>query len=119
MGAPSMGAHLVCPTWVHTCGCKSRRKLVTTNEVKRNCMRATECGEEAWSVNHELMNKNCIEGDAKQGERARNREALVTKARQRRCGGCVMKVCVPYSGRSRLMPERATVKAGARSQQRS
>ena len=107
-----MGAHLVCPTWVHTCGCKSRRKLVTTNEVKRNCMRATECGEEAWSVNHELMNKNGIEGDAKQGERAMNREALVTKARQRRCGGCVMKVCVPYSGRSRLMPERATVKAG-------
>jgi len=23
-------------------------------------MRATECGEEAWSVNHELMNKNRI-----------------------------------------------------------
>jgi hypothetical protein len=50
----------VCPTWAHTCGCKSRRKLVTTNEVKRNCTRATECGEEAWSVNHEPMNKNRI-----------------------------------------------------------
>ena len=40
---------LVRPAWAHSCGCKSRRKLVTTNEVKRNCMRATECGEEAWS----------------------------------------------------------------------
>jgi len=58
------------------------------------------------------MNKNCIQGGAKQGERARNREALVTKTRQRRCGGCVMKVCVLYSGRSRLtfaaIPSRMT-----------
>jgi hypothetical protein len=44
-------------------------------------MRVTECGEEAWSINREPMNKNPIEGAAKQGERARNRETLVTKAR--------------------------------------
>jgi hypothetical protein len=25
------------PAWAHTCGCKSRRELITTNEVKRNC----------------------------------------------------------------------------------
>jgi hypothetical protein len=37
------------PAWAHTYGCKSRHKLVTVSEVKRNCMRATECGEEAWS----------------------------------------------------------------------
>ena len=37
------------PAWAQTCGCKSRRKLITANEVKRNCMRVTECGEEAWS----------------------------------------------------------------------
>jgi hypothetical protein len=83
--------------------------LITTNEVKRNCMRATECGKEAWSVNREPMNKNRIEGVAEQGERAKNREALVIKARWRRCGGCAMKECDPYLGRSRLMPERATV----------
>ena len=53
------------------------RKLITTNEAKRNCMRATECGKEAWSVNREPMNKNRIEGVAEQGERAMNREALV------------------------------------------
>jgi len=44
--------------------------------------------------NCEPMNKNCIEGAAKQGEWAKNRKALVTKARWRRCGGCAMKVCV-------------------------
>jgi len=49
------------------------------SEVKRNCMRATECGEEAWSVNHEPMDKNQIEGVADQGERARLRKAFVTK----------------------------------------
>lgn len=46
------------PAWAHACGCKSRRELVTTSEVKRNCVRATERGKEAWSVNREPMNKN-------------------------------------------------------------
>ena len=68
------------PAWAHACGCKSRCKLVTVSKVKRNCMRATECGKEARSVNREPMNKNRIEGAVKQGERARNRKALVTKA---------------------------------------
>ncbi|MEQ2073763.1 hypothetical protein UXJ23_17305, partial [Burkholderia cenocepacia] len=84
---------VVRPAWAYSCGCKSRHKLVTANEVKRNCMRATECGEEAWSVNREPMDKNCIEGAAVQGERATHREALVTKAKQRKCGGCAMKEC--------------------------
>ena len=82
------------PAWAHTCGCKSRCELVTVSKVKRNCVRVTERGKEAWSVNREPMNKNRIKGAAKQGERARNRKALVTKARRCRCGGCAMKVCV-------------------------
>jgi hypothetical protein len=82
------------PAWAHSCGCKSRRKLITANEAKRNCMRATECGEEAWSVNREPMDKNRIEGAAKQGERAWNRKALVIKARWRKSGGCAEKECV-------------------------
>jgi hypothetical protein len=65
------------------------------------------------------MDKNCIEGAANQGERARNREALVVKERWRKCGGCVMKECGPYLGTPRLMPERATMRIGAGSQQRS
>jgi hypothetical protein len=40
------------------------------------------------------MNKNCIEGVAEQGERAKGREALMTKAKRRKCGGCAMKECV-------------------------
>jgi hypothetical protein len=40
------------------------------------------------------MNKNRIEGAAKQGERASIREALVIKARRRKSGGCAEKECV-------------------------
>jgi len=82
-------------------------------------MRVTECGKEAWSINHEPMDKNRIEGVADQGERAQYREALVVKERWRRCGGCVMKECGPYLGTPRLVPERVTTKVGAGSQQRS
>ena len=71
------------------------------NEVKRNCVRATERGKEAWSLSCDPMDKNRTEGAAEQGERAMNREALVIKARQRNSGGC---------GVDRLSPcyERAT-----------
>ena len=55
------------------------------------------------------MDKNRIEGDAEQGERARDREALVTKARWRRSGGECSEGVRSYLGRSRLTPERATV----------
>ena len=51
---------IVRPAWAHSCGCKSRRKLITANEVKRNCVRVTERGEEAWSVICEPMDKNRI-----------------------------------------------------------
>ena len=85
---------LVRPAWAHSWRCKSSRELVTVSEVKRNCMRATECGKEARSVNCEPMNKNRIEGGADQGERAKDREAFVTKGRWRRSGGCAMKECV-------------------------
>ena len=68
------------PAWARFWRCKSSRELTTANEVKRNCARVTERGEEAWSVNREPMDKNRIRGGAEQGERARNREALVVKA---------------------------------------
>ena len=82
------------PAWAHPWRCKSSRKLVTVSEVKRNCTRVTECGKEAWSINCEPMNKNRIEGAAKQGEQAMNCKAFVTKAKWRRSGGCAMKECV-------------------------
>ncbi len=85
---------MVRPAWAHTCGCKSRCELVTVSKVKRNCVRVTERVKEAWSVNREPMNKNRIEGADEQGEWAVYHEALVTKAKRRRYGGCGMKVCV-------------------------
>jgi hypothetical protein len=39
------------------------------------------------------MNKNRIEGGAEQGERATDREALVTKGRGRKSGGRAVKEC--------------------------
>ena len=39
---------LVQPVWAHSYGHKSGRKLIMTSEVKHNCMRVTECEEEAW-----------------------------------------------------------------------
>jgi hypothetical protein len=61
----------------------------------------------------EPMNKNRIEGVAKQGERAIDREALVIKAGWRRSGGCAAKECVLTRGDlalclkgRRLLPER-------------
>lgn len=92
-GRPA-GAFSLCAQHGHTHGGKSRHRQVTANEVERNCMGATERGEEAWSVNRASMDKNRIEGAAEQGERAKNREALVTRAKRCRCGGRAMKECV-------------------------
>ena len=46
----------------------------------------------------EPMDKNRIEGGAEQGERAKDREALVIKARRRKSGGCAAKECVLTRG---------------------
>ena len=70
---------LVRPAWAQSWRWKSSRKLTTANEVKRNCGRATDRRKEAWSINHEPMNKNRIEGVVDQGKRAKYREALVVK----------------------------------------
>jgi hypothetical protein len=81
------------PAGAHSWRCESSRELATANEVKRNCGRVTDRGEEAWSVNREPMEKNRIEGTAEQGERARSREALVAKAKWCKFGGCAVKQC--------------------------
>ena len=70
---------LVRPAWAHSSGCKSPAKLATARQAKRNCVRATERGEEAWSVNRESRYTNRIRGGAGQGEQTRTCEALVAK----------------------------------------
>jgi hypothetical protein len=68
------------PAWARSWRCKSSRELTTASEVKRNCVRVTERGEEAWSKHRASRNTNRIGGGAGQGERASDREALVVKA---------------------------------------
>ena len=46
----------------------------------------------------ELTNRNRIQGAADQGERARNREALMVKGKRRKSGSCARKVRVLIRG---------------------
>ncbi|NUX57078.1 hypothetical protein FSB65_27355 [Paraburkholderia sp. JPY418] len=108
----------MCAQHGHSCRCKSRHKLVIAYEVKRNCMKATGCGEKAWSVIPEPMNKNHIDGAVEQGEWASNHKALVTKAERRRYGGCAMKECVLTWGDLASCLKGLWRRGGARSQQR-
>jgi hypothetical protein len=64
------------------------------------------------------MNKNRIEGAAYQGERARDREALVAKGKRCRSGGRAAKECVLTWGDLALCLKGRRCRAGARSQQR-
>ena len=63
------------------------------------------------------MNKNRIKGAADQGERARDREALVSKGKRRRSGGRAAKECVLTWGDLALCLKGRRCRAGARSQQ--
>ena len=64
------------------------------------------------------MNKNRIKGAADQGERARNREALVTKGKRHRSGGGAVKECVLTWGDLVSRPKGRRCRAGTRSQPR-
>jgi hypothetical protein len=79
------------PAWARSWRCKSSRELTTVSEVKRNCVRVTERGKEAWSVNRESRDTNLIRGAAEQGEQACDCEALVVKAKWRKWGDCAVK----------------------------
>jgi hypothetical protein len=66
------------------------------------------------------MDKNRIRGAAEQGERAKDREALMTKARWRKSGGGAVKDSVLTWGDLALVLKGARGHArGARSQPRS
>ena len=67
------------PAWARSSGCKSPAELATARQAKRNCVRVTERGEEARSVNRESRYTNRIRGGADQGEQASDCEALVVE----------------------------------------
>ena len=85
------------------------RELVTASEVNRRASDREAGVKGSGERNCRPMNRNRIEGGAEQGERAGDREALVTKARRRRSGRSCREglMFLPW-GRSRLAPERAT-----------
>jgi len=89
---------LVRPARAHSWRCKSSRDLATGTERKRKGGRVTDRLEEAWKVTHGPTNRNRIQGAADQGERAKNREALVANGRRRKSGGRVGKECVLTRG---------------------
>ena len=66
--------------------------------MKRKGVRVTERLKEAWSIIHEPTNRNRIQGAGEQGERARDRKALVVKAIWRKSGGYVEKAGVLTRG---------------------
>jgi len=65
------------------------------------------------------MNKNLIQGAADQGERAKDRKALVIKGKRRKSGGRAVKECVLTWGDLALSLKGRRRRAGARSQPRS
>lgn len=66
----------------------------------------------------EPMDKNRIEGAAEQGERAKDCEALVIKAKWRKSGGCAVKGCVLTWGDLASCLKGRRTESGARSQPR-
>lgn len=72
---------------VHLKGESPFREQANVSEAKRNCGRVTDRGEEAWSKDVGPMNKNRIEASRRQGEQARNCEALVANVERRISGG--------------------------------
>jgi hypothetical protein len=109
LGAPSKGALL----WV---------KVPSRVDHNERSEAQLHEGDRVWEGSVERscgpMNKNRIEGGADQGERAKNREALVIKGKRRRSGGRAVKECVLTWGDLALCLKGRRCRAGARSQQR-
>jgi hypothetical protein len=82
----------VYPAWALTRRWKSSRELVTASEAKRRASDREAGVKEAWSEAAGRRTGDRIRGGAEQGERAVDREAVLTKARRRRSGGRAAKV---------------------------
>ena len=76
------------PAWARSWRCKSSRELTTANEVKRNCVRVTDRGEEAWS---EAVSRWTRTGYEAMPSRPMTAKLLWSRLRQRKSGGCAVK----------------------------
>ena len=82
---------IVRPAWARSWRWKSSRKLATANEVKRNCTRATECGEEAWSETASRWTRTRYEAQPSRASGQRSAKLSWSRLRRRKSGGCAGK----------------------------
>ena len=82
------------PAWARSWRCKSSRELTTASEVKRNCVRVTERGEEGWSETASRGTRNAYEAAPGRASGQMIAKLLWSRSRRRRCGDCAGKDCV-------------------------
>ena len=85
------GFSVVRPAWARSWRWKSSRKLTTTSEAKRNCMRVTECGKEAWSETASRWTRTGYEAEPTKASRQLTAKLSWSKVRRRKSGGCAGK----------------------------
>ncbi len=79
------------PAWARSSGCKSPAELATARQVKRNCVRVTERGKEAWSETVSRWTRTGYEALPTRASRLSTAKLLWPKVRWRKCGGCAVK----------------------------
>ena len=79
------------PAWARSWRWKSSRKLAIANEAKRNCARAIERGEEAWSETASRWTRTGYEAVPIRASRQMTAKLLWSRIRRRKSGGCARK----------------------------
>ena len=105
------------PAWARSWRWKSSRKLATANEAKRNCMRVTECGKEAWSETASRWTRTGYEALPSRASGHDSAKLLWSKLRRCKSGGCAEKDRVLTWGdlASRLKGRRGDTERGVSS----
>jgi hypothetical protein len=81
---------IVRPAWARSWRCKSSRELTTANEVKRNCVRVTDRGEEAWSEAVSRWTRTGYEAVPSRASGQCTAKLLWSRLRRRKSGGCAV-----------------------------
>ncbi len=79
---------IVRPAWARSWRWKSSRELTTANEAKRNCVRVTERGEEAWSETASRGTRTASEAALTRANRQWTAKLSWSRVRRRKCGDC-------------------------------
>ena len=82
---------MVRPAWARFWRWKSSRELTTANEVKRNCVRVTDRGEEAWSKTVSRWTRTGYEAVPSRASGLEIAKLSWSRLRRRKSGGCAVK----------------------------